>query len=513
MSNLVLNKVTALNCKNKLITIPNAEMLALPEKVLQFGTGVLLRGLPDYYIDKANHQGVFNGRVVVVKSTGNGASDEFALQDGLFTHCIKGFVNGEAVEETIINASISRVLAAKTQWNDILATADNADMQLILSNTTEVGIVLDENDKITYSPPVSFPGKLLAWLHRRYTTFNGSADSGVTIVPTELITDNGTKLKLIVEQLAKLNNLDATFISWLLNANDFCNSLVDRIVPGKMPAQQHIATEETLGYKDGLMIMSEVYGLWAIETSSEKSKKVLSFSEVDNGVVIAPNINKFRELKLRMLNGTHTFSCGLAYLAGFDTVKDAMVNKSFSLFLHDLMTHEIAPCIESVEISRLHAYGFAKGVINRFRNPNIDHRWLSITMNYAGKMQMRNLPLITEHYNRFDTVPQYMAAGFAAYLLFMKATKLEDGKYYGSRSGIDYHINDDAAAYYFEVWQQNNVSDVVLTTLSNIQTWGVDLTVLPGFAPAVLHYLNLFLEGKFLDTLNNIEKNKEEVGV
>lgn len=513
MSNLVLNKVTALNCKHEQITLPTAAMLALPEKVLQFGTGVLLRGLPDYYIDKANRLGVFNGRVVVVKSTGNGASDEFATQDGLFTHCIKGFVNGEAIEETIINASISRVLAAKTQWNDILATADNPEMQLILSNTTEVGIVLDENDKITNNPPASFPGKLLAWLHKRYTTFNGSIESGVTIVPTELVTDNGTKLKLIIEQLATLNNLDAAFINWLLNANDFCNSLVDRIVPGKMPAQQHTATEEALGYKDDLMIMSEVYSLWAIETSNEKSKAVLSFSTVDNGVVLAPNINKFRELKLRLLNGTHTFSCGLAFLAGFDTVKDAMANKEFSLFLHDLMTHEIAPCIENVEISRLQAYDFAKGVIDRFRNPNIDHRWLSITMNYTGKMQMRNLPLITEHYNRFDTVPQYMAAGFAAYLLFMKATKLEDGKYYGSRNGVDYHINDDSAAYYFEIWQHKNISDVVITALGNAQTWGADLTVLPGFAPAVLHYLNLFLEGKFLDTLSNIEKNKEEVGV
>jgi tagaturonate reductase len=59
---------------------------ALPEKVLQFGTGVLLRGLPDYYIDKANKQGIFNGRIVVVKSTGNGGADEFYNQDCLYTH-------------------------------------------------------------------------------------------------------------------------------------------------------------------------------------------------------------------------------------------------------------------------------------------------------------------------------------------------------------------------------------------------------------------------------------------
>ena len=513
MSNLVLNKITALNSKYEQLMLPTEAMLHLPEKVLQFGTGVLLRGLPDYYIDKANRKGIFNGRIVVVKSTGNGASDEFAAQDGLFTHCIKGFVNGTAVEETIVNASISRVLAAKTQWNEILATANNPEMQLIISNTTEVGIVLDENDKIANNPPASFPAKLLAWLHQRYTTFNGSFENGVAIIPTELVTDNGTKLKLILEQLAKLNDLDETFINWLLNANDFCNSLVDRIVPGKLPVQQQAATENAIGFKDDLMIMSEVYSLWAIETSNKKTQEILSFSSIDKGVVIAPNINKFRELKLRLLNGTHTFSCGLAYLAGFDTVKDAMLNKSFSLYLHDLMTHEIASCIESVEISRLEAYEFAKGVIDRFRNPNIDHRWLSITMNYTGKMQMRNLPLITEHYNRFDTVPQYMAAGFAAYLLFMKAVKFEDGKYYGLRNGESYHINDDAAVYFFDVWQNNSANDVVIKVLSNEEIWGTDLTALSGFASAVINYLNVFTEGAFIETLDHIEKNKEEVGV
>jgi tagaturonate reductase len=513
MNLAVLNKAIALNHSATNVSTPTEIMLSLPEKVLQFGTGVLLRGLPDYYINKANQLAVFNGRVVVVKSTGNGASDEFTTQEGLFTHCIKGYQNNQLIEETIINSSIARVLAAKTQWNEILQTAENKHMQLVISNTTEVGIVLDETDRIADNSPTSFPGKLLAWLHHRYKTFNGSVDAGVVIVPTELVIDNGTKLKLIVEQLAKVNQLDDAFIYWLLNANDFCNSLVDRIVPGKMPTEQHHATLTALGYQDDLMIMSEVYSLWAIETSNERSKEILAFSQVDKGVVIAPNINKFRELKLRLLNGTHTFSCGLAYLAGFETVKEAMANSTFSLYLHDLMTHEIAPCIESVEVTRLESYEFAKGVIDRFRNPSIDHRWLSITMNFTGKMQMRNLPLIIEHYNRFDHVPQYMAAGFAAYLLFMKVHQEKEGKYYGLHQQKEYHINDDAASYFNIVWQNNSMQQVVTTILSNTNLWGVNLTNFKGFELAVSSYLQKFSNEQLLETLNSIERNKEEVGV
>src|SRR4051812_10765485 len=90
------------------------------EKILQFGTGVLLRGLPDYFIDKANKQGIFNGRVVVVKSTSQAGADAFEKQDGLYTLCIRGYDNGNIVNEYIINSSISRVLAANDSWAEIL---------------------------------------------------------------------------------------------------------------------------------------------------------------------------------------------------------------------------------------------------------------------------------------------------------------------------------------------------------------------------------------------------------
>jgi len=75
-------------------------LFALPEKVVQFGTGVLLRGLPDYFMDKANKQGVFNGRIVVVKSTDQGGTDAYGEQDGLYTILEKGIENGLPVERT-----------------------------------------------------------------------------------------------------------------------------------------------------------------------------------------------------------------------------------------------------------------------------------------------------------------------------------------------------------------------------------------------------------------------------
>ena len=85
-----LSKETLSKLNGAVQSVPTDALFALPEKVLQFGTGVLLRGLPDYFIDKANKKGIFNGRVVIVKSTDSGGTDAYEVQNGLFTHCISG---------------------------------------------------------------------------------------------------------------------------------------------------------------------------------------------------------------------------------------------------------------------------------------------------------------------------------------------------------------------------------------------------------------------------------------
>ena len=463
------------------IEVPDVSLLELSEKVLQFGTGVLLRGLPDFFIDKANKQGIFNGRIVVVKSTESDSS-AFDRQDGLYTICIRGVENGKTVEENIVNASISRVLSASSEWKRVLECAHNPEIRIIVSNTTEVGIQLVQDD-INAEPPVSFPGKLLAFLYERFRAFNGSANSGLVIIPTELITDNGNKLESIVLELAHRNNLDYKFIEWLENRNTFCNSLVDRIVPGKPGKAELEALEQELGYKDELLTMSEVFRLWAIE-GNENIKGLLSFGSVDNGVVVAPDITLFKELKLRLLNGTHTFNCGLAFLSGFPITRDAVKDPVFSVFAKNLMHEEIAKAIP-YEIDTQVKTEFANRVYERFCNPYIDHRWISITAQYTSKMKMRNMPLLLKHYELQETVPAHMALGFAGYLMFMKATRKEGNKYYGMLNGAEYEITDDAAGYFYDAWAKYDADELAATVMGNQELWDEDLTKLPGFLAAV----------------------------
>lgn len=487
--------------------IPSPEYFDLPERVLQFGTGVLLRGLPDYFIDQANKQGVFKGRIVVVKSTGGEVSD-FDSQNGLYTHCIYGIRDGVSVASNIVNASISRVLSAVNHWNDILKCAADPQMQIVISNTTEVGITLVK-ESIHASPPASFPGKLLAFLFERYTVFQGAADKGLVVVPTELITENGTKLKTILIQLAHENGLDEQFTDWLSNSNYFCNSLVDRIVPGKLSASQKESVETELGVEDDLMIISEPYCLWAIESGNSHVKEMLSFYKTDEGVVIVPDITIYRELKLRLLNGTHTFSCGLAFLAGFDTVKEMMEDNDFVSFMTGLMAGEITPSITGDMLGAEAASSFASAVLDRFRNPYIEHKWLNITLQYSSKMAMRNVPVIIQYMQRTGEVPLNMALGFAAHILFLKCTLESDGKYYGRRNGNPYPVSDDNAAFYASCWQHQDIKKIVSLVLANQEIWGADLLLQEGFADEVTNCLAALVNDGALAVVRQLGYNNK----
>lgn len=473
------------------ITMPSAELFELPEKVLQFGTGVLLRGLCDAFIDEANSKGLFNGRIVVVKSTEAGDSAAFSEQDNLYTICVRAMANGELVKQNIICSSISRVLSAKSQWAQILEFAESPTLKVIISNTTEVGLQL-VNENIRSGTPSSYPGKLLACLYRRYTHFGGATEGSVVVIPTELITGNGDKLKSIVTELAAYNQLEQSFMRWVDGQVFFCNSLVDRIVT-KDPGEKIISgLQKDLGYEDKLLTMCEDYRLWAIQ-GNEYVESVLEFTRTGSGAFVKPDIELYKSLKLHLLNGTHTFSASLAFLSGFDTVKQAMEDTEFFRYVHALMLVEIGSSIPYA-IPKKEINDFGARVLDRFRNPFLQHQWLNITLQNTMKMRMRNVPVIQQYASLYPEAPARMAIGFAAYLIFMRAVKEESGNYYGMRDGNYYRINDDQASYFYDLWQKSISPDSLVTeVLSNQTLWGVDLSALAVFRDAVSSNLSMML--------------------
>lgn len=483
---------------------PHDATFHLPERILQFGTGVLLRGLCEFFIHKANRQGIFNGRIVVVKSTDAGDADEFSEQDNLYTICIRGINEGKTIHENIICSSISRVISAKSQWEQVLENAANADLQIIISNTTEVGLQLVK-ESIHQQPPSSYPAKLLAFLYRRFTYFHGKENSGLVVIPTELITENGEKLHGIIKELAAFNGLDQAFMKWLDDEILFCNSLVDRIVtkdPGKNIMDE---LKNELGYDDTLLTMCEDYCLWAIQ-GGEKASSILSFTKADAGVFVKPDIEIYKSLKLHLLNGTHTFSAPVACLSGFEYVKQAMSDPVFFSFVKQLMLTEIGSSIP-FKIPGKEILDFGTKVLDRFRNPFLQHQWMNITLQNTTKMRMRNVPAIKQFHESNDYPANCMSLGFAAYILFMKAVRQEDGAFFGQTNGSNYKISDDHAAYYYSLWQEHPDGKAIpQIVLSNEGLWGADLSLYKEFTTRVQHYLAEMLETGVYQTIAQSHK-------
>ncbi|RZM30281.1 MAG: tagaturonate reductase [Pedobacter sp.] len=502
---MILSGDNLKNIDSSLFNIPEAAVMELPEKVLQFGTGVLLRGLPDFFIDKANKQGIFNGRIVVVKSTSKGSTAEFDEQDSLYTLCVRGITAGEEVKENIISGAISRVLAAETHWEAILDFAAGPDFQIILSNTTEVGIQLVE-ESITGVVPQSFPAKVLAVLYHRFKSEVVDLEKPIVIVATELIPDNGTKLKNVVSDLVKFNNLESGFVNWVNDKVIFCNSLVDRIVPGKPDTKMAAVLESELGYTDNLLSMAEPYRLWAIE-GDHRVAEILSFIQADAGAIVKPDIEIYRELKVRLLNGTHTLSCGVAMLAGIDTVRNAMINPDLEQYIAGVMMSEIVPAIP-YDVNEDEAIAFSKSVLDRFANPFIEHLWINITMQYSMKLKIRILPVLLNYYDKFNTAPEHIAFGFAAFLMFMKSDHEKDGLYLRTVNGTSIPINDDSAAWFYKHGQNNDGAGYVAAVLQDKDYWATDLSELTGFIDVVAeHYNAIEVEG-VVSALARLERTK-----
>ena len=398
------------------LSIPHDAQFQLPDKVLQFGTGVLLRGLPDYFIEKANQKGIFNGRIVVVKSTGNGDVSSFQEQDNLYTLSIRGIKNGQNVNENIICSAISKILHANTQWSDVLNSAADPSIQIIISNTTEAGLQYVE-EKLTHVPSLSFPGKLTQCLYHRFIKLGHAPESKIVVLPTELLTDNGFLLKHIIEKLIHFNDYPKSFGEWVNQKVIFCNTLVDRIVPGKLSNEHQQILLEKYGYTDSNAIMCEPYALWAIEGGQEV-RDLLSLSTVNEEIKIVPDISQFKELKLRILNGSHTLLCAKAIAEGFETVFLAMSNPIFRKYAEELIFEEIIPSLPA-EIKKEDKLSFAKDVIDRFSNPNIEHKWTSIAVQYPMKLTTRVLPLLKSYVQNTGVSPTKMVECIKEVLHFL----------------------------------------------------------------------------------------------
>jgi tagaturonate reductase len=361
-------------------------MTTLPETVLQFGSGRFLRAFADLFIHQANARGQGVGRVVIVQSTGGERAGGLNRQGGRYHVVVRGLEGGAVVDRVEPCESISRALVAGSQWPDVLALARSPQLRIVLSNTTEKGYDLDPADGPNDEPPRSFPAKLLAVLRARHE----AGLPGLTVVPCELRERQADLLLGLVVDLARGWGLAPAFIDWLQTRCAWLNTLVDRIVTGT-PAGHPLLAE------DPMLTACEPYALWAIE----EKPGVGRFIE-HPAVVWAADVMLYFLRKVRILNGGHTALLIKAWPLGFRTVREAVSDPALGAWLERLLFEEVVPVLEG----RVEAPAeFARQVIERFKNPFIEHKLADIALHHAAKVQVRLVPTRDEFREKFGREP------------------------------------------------------------------------------------------------------------
>jgi len=463
------------------------------EKILQFGEGNFLRAFVDWMVDITNEKTGFDGNAVLVQPLERGLADMINGQNGLYTTVLRGVQDGKTIEDLRLVGSVSRCLNPYSQHAEYLKCAENPDLRFVISNTTEAGIAYAEGDKPPDAPQSSFPGKVAAFLLHRFRHFKGDAARGLVFIPCELIDKNGDKLREIVLRYADEWKLGAEFTAWVEHSCDFCNSLVDRIVPG-YPKEEAESLCAKAGYTDNLLDAAEIFHLWVIETKHDYRKE-FPLAEAGLNVIWTDDMSFYRTRKVRILNGAHTMTVPAGFLYGLDTVEECIKDGLVYSFMKKGIFEEIIPSMDG-DAEALKKY--AADVLERFANPYIRHLLLSITLNSVSKFKTRDLPSLTGFIKKTGKVPPALAFSLASLIAFYEGTEIKNGELAGTRNGAPYAIKDDLAvlerfASLYKAGGKSadeaackaNAARIAKAVLSDAAWWEEDLTKYEGLETAV----------------------------
>ena len=386
------------------------------ETVIQFGEGGFLRGFADYFFQKLQDKGLFDGSVVIVQPIEKGMCSVLEQQGCEYNLFLRGIDNGQVVDEHTHIDIISRCVNPYENFESYMKLAENPDFRFIVSNTTEAGIEYVDSNQFTDAPARSFPGKLTQLLYKRFRL----GLKGFIILSCELIDHNGEELEKCCLRYADLWGLGEEFKTWLVQENDFCSTLVDRIVTG-FPRDEHEELCRRIGEQDDMMDTAEIFHLWVIQGRHEDE---LPLQKAGFHVVWTDNVDPYKKRKVRILNGAHTSMVLGAHLYGLKTVGECLKDEKVSALLRKCIFGEIIPAIGDTEDNRK----FGEAVLERFSNPFIKHMLLSIALNSVSKFRARVLPTILEYRDMFGSCPQGLTFSLAALIAFYRTDDANDSQ-------------------------------------------------------------------------------------
>lgn len=454
------------------VRTPQYDRSRLASRIVHFGFGAFHRAHQALLTDRVlNAQGGDWGICEISLFSGDRLMSQLRAQDHLYTVLEKGANGNQAIVIGAVHECLNAKLDSLTA---IIEKFCEPQVAIVSLTITEKGYCIDpatgtldlthpriRHDIDSPGEPHSAPGILVEALSRR-------RERGLlpfTILSCDNIPDNGHVVKNAVLGMAEKR--DPALAMWIREHVSFPGTMVDRIVPA--------ATDETLdeisralGVADPCGISCEPFIQWVIEDRFVAGRPAWETA----GVQLVTDVRPWEEMKLRMLNGSHSFLAYLGYLSGFQHISECMQDEAFREAAYQLMMREQAPTlsITDVDLQR-----YAGSLIARFANPALKHKTWQIAMDGSQKLPQRMLAGVRIHLERGSAWP-LLALGIAGWMRYVCG--VDDA---GAPIDVRDPLSDKIRLLVANVGENEKVAN--LLTLQEV--FGSDLPKNPAFVQAI----------------------------
>jgi fructuronate reductase len=374
------------------VTIPSYDRGSLRPGILHLGLGAFHRAHQAVYTDRAIEHSGGDWGIVGVSMRSDRVVRQLGPQDGLYSVLSED----QHGHELRVIGAIQNVLVAPEATESLDTLLSDPTIRVVTLTITEKGYCLGEDgwslerrlpqvqqDLARPDLASSAIGILCRGLAHRYR--NGGAP--LTIISCDNLGENSARLRAVVEQY-----LEAAFphvIPWLAQAVAFPCSMVDRIVPA-VTEEGRQRQSALIGLQDLGAVATEPFSQWIIE--DHFAAEVPDWGAA--GVQFVDNIRPYEEIKLRLLNASHSVIAISGLLAGKETVADVMADPVLANYIGDLMSAELIPALDAPAGFDLNLYG--DKLLQRFANPCLLHRCAQIAMDSTEKIRQRWLTTLQD---------------------------------------------------------------------------------------------------------------------
>ena len=272
----------------------------------------------------------------------------------------------------------------------------------------------------------------------------------LTIMSCDNVQGNGYIAKSVILEFAR--TLDKDLSEWIESNVTFPCTMVDRIVPA-VTKETFTEITELIGTEDPCGIVCEPFRQWVIEDNFANGRPEWDLIGVEFVADVAP----YEEMKLRMLNGSHSFLAYLGYLGGYTHISDTMKDENYRVAVLDMMIKAQAPSLSMPENTDL--YGYATLLIERFSNPNLKHKTAQIAMDGSQKIPQRMAKSLQFHLDN-NTDFKWLALGIASWIRFISGI---------DEQGNEIKIHDPMAKTLRKICNTHGLNPSIVTSLLSLE--------------------------------------------